>query len=147
MNAKTYKKARKKTLALFFLFALFFPVSGCKSTQREDLEHLISMLNISTGREVSRHIQDAKDGLTGPVYAEVLIKYEVLDNHTKEELYMEIISTLKKNGWQEQGCDGCNPEVFYASFLQSDYPLPVSVIVHLYLDEDLVSLRMTHPKP
>ena len=62
----------------FYIFALalgiLFFLSGCKSAQLKTLENEVSIIQLITGREVSRSVRDKHAGFTGPIYAEILIQ-------------------------------------------------------------------------
>lgn len=140
-----FQMPNRKLLALAFVLLLF--LSGCRSAQLKKLESSVSIIQLTTGREVNRYTQDAERGFTGPEYAEVFIQYEPLESYTKKEVYDEIVDILRDNGWEGEGCEGCDYDSFSASLPLGDYPIPISAIVHLYSNENLVSIRLTHPKP
>lgn len=142
-----FQKSKKKSNIFFMFFILALYLNGCKSTQLKTIESLISIIEPTTGREVNRYLQDKEAGFTGPIYAEVFIEYEPLDHYTKRDVYDEIVDTLKKSGWEGEECGECGYDSFSASLQKGEYPIPINTIVRVYSNENLVSVRMVHPKP
>ncbi len=136
-------------IACFVLsLSLFF--SGCvtKSAQLQELERQASVIQPTTGREVRRSIHDTQKVRIGkPTYAEVRIQYEPIDPHTTEDVYQEIVDILKRNGWEEDVRAGGSTLSFYASLQHGDYPIPMRGHVFVAPGENLVRLRLTHPRP
>ena len=85
-------------IGLMLIIFLFF-LSGCKSVELQAIEDSASVLQITTGREVSRSLQDKGKALGKPVYAKIIIEYEPINNHTRKEVYEEIVAILEKNNW------------------------------------------------
>jgi len=140
-------------LTKFYVFALAFGLllflSGCeiKSAQLKALENSISIIQPTTGREASRSVQDKEAGFTGPIYAELRITYEPINDYTKEDLYDEIVALLEGNNWEGETCSACRPASFSASLQPDDYPIPINARVRIHSDENLVSIRIVHPRP
>ena len=134
-------------IALAFGLLLF--LSGCeiKSAQLLELESLVSIIQLTTGHEVNRWYKDTEAGFTGPIYAEIRIEYEPNSNYTKEDVYDEIVAILIKNNWEGEECNGCSSVSFSASLQHDNYPIPINARVRTHSDENLVSIRMVHPKP
>ena len=90
-----------KSYIVLALGVLLF-LSGCKSAGLKALENLVSNMQLTTGREVERYLQDNGRGfITGEIYyPEVCIVYEPINNYTKKDVYYEIVTILKKNNWQ-----------------------------------------------
>lgn len=128
-------------------FVLLLCLGGCRSTQLKTLESLVSIISPTTGREVSRYVQEKERGFTGPVYAEIFIEYEPLDGYTQKELYDEIVAILADNHWEGEVCEGCGQDSFSASLQQGNYPIPITARVRIHPGENIVSIRMTHPQP
>ena len=85
----------KRYIAIAFGVLLF--LSGCQSAELEALGNSVSLIQLQTGREVSRWHQD-KDVVFGkPIYAKVRIEYEPINYYTKEDVYDEIVAILIKN--------------------------------------------------
>jgi hypothetical protein len=124
-------------LAFCFLFLL----SGCKSAELRSLEDSASLIQLTTGREVNRSLQDKGEVFGKPVYAEVDIDYEPIDNHTKREVYEEIVEILNKNQWER---DEVNivPDFFSASLKQDDFKLLISVLIRS--SENLVRVEIVN---
>ncbi len=145
-----FQKANNTKLYIFALVCgLLLFLSGCeiKSVQLKALENSVSIIQPTTGREVSRSVQDKEAGFTGPIYAEIRIKYEPLNNYTKEDLYDEIVAILEKNSWEGKECNACRSASFIASLQQDDYRIPISATVLIHPDENLVIIKMVHPRP
>ena len=111
------------------------------------MESSISIIQLTTGREVSRSVRDKSAGFTGPIYAKIRIEYEPINHYIKNDVYDEIVAILEENNWEEEKCNGCNTDYFSASLPQGSYPIPLSVDVLLHSDENLVSLYITNYKP
>ena len=154
MNNRELSSSFQKTnntglylLALAFTLLLF--LSGCeiKSAQLQELERAVSIIQLTTGREVSRSIQDKEAGFTGPIYAQIRIEYEPNNHYTKGEVYNEMLDIFEKNKWEVKECDACRTASFSASWQQDNYPIPINARVLIRSDENLVSIRIVHPKP
>jgi len=94
----SHRSSIYKNYIVLAIGILFF-LSGCeiKSAQVERMEKLASIMQLATGREVGRRLQNAEPGLTGPTIAQILIEYEPINNYTKKDVYNEIVAILKKN--------------------------------------------------
>lgn len=122
---------QKKTRFIFGLvtviFLMFF-LSGCKSAELQAIENSASVLQITTGQEVDRWTHDKGKTLGKPVYPEIFIVYEPINNHTKEEVYEEIVAILKKNNWV-----GREPiidyDYFKATLQQGSFEISTKVVV------------------
>ena len=126
----------------FYIFALALGIllflSGCKSTQFEIMEREVAAIQLTTGHEVSRYAHDEEWGFTGPNYAKISIRYEPINEHTKKEVYDEIVAILEANNWQEDECDACSADSFIA-YLPSN---TLKVIVVLRTDKTSVSFLL-----
>jgi hypothetical protein len=147
----SYLKKINNTKLYFFTltFSLLIFLSGCeiKSAQLKALENSVSIIQPTTGREVDRYTRNAQAGFTGPIYAQIRIDYEPINNHAKEDVYEEIVAILEKNNWEGKECDGCRTTTFIASLPRDDYPTSIHAIVLIRPDENLVSISMEHPSP
>lgn len=134
---------------LIFAFGFLLFLCGCetKSAQLQELESLVSDLQLTSGLEISRWSQDTEPGFTGPIYAEMRIEYEPVIGYTKEEVYSEIVDFLKNNSWKGEACTVCTTSFFSASLEQDGYPIPIRAKVRVDLDENLVSISLEHPRP
>ena len=123
-----------------FAFGILFVLSGCKSAQLKELETLASSIQPTLGQEVGGTSRDRSPAVTGfgPTPARIYIEYEPINNHTKEDLYDEIVTILEENGWEERVCDGCSPTSFGASLP------PITARVRIQSNENLVSIRLKH---
>jgi len=139
----------KSCVALAFGVLLF--LSGCKSATLQALENSISTIELTTGREVRRSLTDEHRGfITGGIYApEVLIVYEPIDNHTKQEVFEEIGAVLKKNNWNDYGnaeLDYSGTYYYFRTFMQyGEYP--VTVWVNTSPDKNEVVLIVKEDSP
>jgi hypothetical protein len=136
-----------KSIAITLGVLLF--LNGCeiKSAELKTLESSVSIIQLTTGWEVSRWYQDKGGGFTGPRYAEIRIEYKPTNDYTKEEVYNQIVDILKSNNWEGEECIACSSASFSASLQQDDYPIPINARVRIHSDENLVSIRMVNPKP
>lgn len=142
-----FKKANNGLYIFILAFSLLLFLSGCKRTsaQLQALESSASIIQLRTGREVSRWSQDTEAGFTGPVYAEIRIKYEPINNYTKEEVYNEIVDVLEKNNWERDEWNIDRSDYFSASLQQDHFTL--LAIVRIHSDENFVSIRIVNRKP
>ena len=122
---------QKKTRFIFGLVTVIFLMlflSGCKSAELKAMEDATSVLQLTKGQEVERYITDKHRGFTGPVYPEVLIVYEPLNNYTQEEIYAEIVEILENNNWV-----GSEPNTgqkyFKASLQQGNFEISTGVSI------------------
>jgi hypothetical protein len=139
-----------KTLwvVLIPLLVILFLLSGCrliKSAELRALEDTASVLQLTTGQEVSRSLQDKGTALGKPVYAKIYIEYEPINNYTKEDVYDEIIAILERNGWEGEESSTLAPE-FNAFYRGSLKEVNIALFVNVWVssEKNLVSVRMTH---
>jgi hypothetical protein len=134
------QKANRRLFILPLTICLLFLLSGCKSAELQTLEKSVSILQITTGQEVRRRIQDKGTALGKPVYAEIAIVYEPINNHTTKEVYDEIVAILKKNLWE-----GSEPntgrDYFKATLQQDQFKIFTEVLIDS--DKNLVATIMT----
>ena len=112
-------------IGLMLIISLFF-LSGCKSAELQAIEDSASVLQITTGQEVRRSTQDKGTALGKPVYPEIFIVYEPINNHARKEVYEEIVAILKKNNWQ-----GKEPfaDYFVATLQQGGFEISAKVSI------------------
>ncbi len=141
--ASSFRKTQHKpTLFILAVFSLFY-LGGCglKSPQLVALENLVAGLQLTTGREVSRALQDKGVALGKPVHAEIVTEYEPINHHTPKEVFDEIITILEKNNWKG---DEWNivPDYFSLSLKEGD----TTILAKVRIDSNkkLVSLRITN---
>jgi hypothetical protein len=145
------KKIRKIPLTVFIallVFGILFFLSGCsliKSAELRALDDATSVLQLTTGQEVSRLVQDKGTALGKPVYAKNYIEYEPINNYTKEDVYDEIIAVLERNGWEGKESSILAPE-FSAFYRGSLKEVNIALFVNVWIssEKNLVSVRMTH---
>jgi hypothetical protein len=139
------KKLRNIPLTVFIVllvFGILFFLSGCsliKSSQLRAIEDAASVLQLTTGREVERWTQDKGTALGKPIYAQVLIVYEPINNHTKKEVFDEIVAILEKNNWESEPVTV--PDYFRATLQQGQFK--ISTRVSIGLDKNLVTIVIT----
>ena len=149
-SSNHFRRTNNRLFIFAFALILLFFISGCgilKSAQLRELETLISVIQPASGREVSRFVRDTEAGFTGPIYARIRIEFEPIDDYTKNDVYDEIVEILEKNNWEGETCDACTTDYFSASLHQENYPIPIRASVLVRADENLVSLKVEHPKP
>jgi hypothetical protein len=127
MKLKFY--IHKRYIALAFGALLF--LSGCQSAELKALENSTSILQLTTGREVSRWQQDKGVTLGKPDYPEVRIEYEPINNYAKEDVYNEIVGILEENNWERKELSIAQSGYFRASLPQDDFKIVVAVLIHL----------------
>jgi len=140
---KNLSKSRKILLIAFMtllVFCILLFLSGCKSAELKALENSASIIQLQTGREVSRSFQDKGRGLLGkPVYAQTMIGYEAINHYTKRDVYDEIVTILEKNNWKRDE-KNIVPDAFVASLQQGDIKIFATVLIDL--DKNLVTIYM-----
>ncbi len=139
-----FRKANKKFAIFALALGVLLCLSGCKSAELQAVEKSASILQITTGQEVSRALQDKGVALGKPVYAEIIIVYEPINNHTKEDVFEELVAILRKNGWKEEGEGNTVPVYFIASWRQNDFQSPLLATVVIRADKNLVNLQIAN---
>jgi hypothetical protein len=130
-------------ICIALAFGVLLLLSGCNSAKLQALENSVSIIKLTTGREISRSLTDDGTGFLGkPTYAKVLIVYEPIDNHTKLEVLEEIGAVLKINNWEDYGGVNLNySRTFYYFRTFSQYgEYPVTVWVNTSPDKNEVVL-------
>jgi hypothetical protein len=115
-----------------FIIVFLFSVGGCKAESvelRAMSDASVVTAHLVTGTEISRRAQDreTKPLLGKPKQPELRIEYEPTNNHTKEDVFVEIVEIFKKDGWVS------NTErsgYFTASLLQEYFTIMAKVLVH-----------------
>jgi hypothetical protein len=140
MNKVPDTKGRLKTLLVIglILIILLLFLRWCKSAELQAIEDAASVLQITTGREVRRSTQDKSTALGKPVYPEIFIVYEPINNHTRKEVYEEIVAILKKNNWE-----GSEPFVDYfkATLQKGGFEISTKVVIGEI--KNIVTIRVT----
>ena len=136
---------------IVFAFGILLFLSGCKSAKLQALENSVSSIELTTGREVRRSLTDEHRGfITGGIYdPKVLIVYEPINNHTKQEVFEEIGAVLIKNNWEDYGkaeLDYSGTYYYFRTFLQYD-GYPVTVWVNTSPDKNEVVLIVEEDSP
>jgi hypothetical protein len=94
-------------------------LSGCASTELQKVKKSASILQLKTGCEIERYVQDL-DPEWMPVVSksrpEVSIGYEPINGHTTKEVFDEIIAILIKNNWKED--EGTKLPGYFSATLQ-----------------------------
>jgi hypothetical protein len=128
------KKLRKIPLTVFIALlasSLLLFLSGCsliKSAELRALDDATSVLQLTTGQEVSRSLRDKDWGFSGPIYPQIIILYEPSSNHTKKDVYDEIVTILEKNDWRKDRWNTVTvPEHFSGSVQQGQFEISGSV--------------------
>lgn len=130
---------KNKLYILASVFTLLLFLSGCKTTELKTLESSTSVIQLTTGREVSRYSQDKDVVLGKPVYAQVRIEFEPINPYTNMDIFDEIVEILEKNNWERDNWI-IAPDYFTA-YLQQDYfRITASVLMHS--NENLVTIFM-----
>lgn len=122
---------QNKTRFIFGLLTvifLMFLLSKCKSNELRAIEYAASTLQITTGQELSRSIQDKGTALGKPFYPEILIVYEPINNHTTKDVYEEIVGILIKNNWVGSESN-IGRDYFTATLQQSGFEMSTGVSI------------------
>ena len=122
----------KSYIALAFGVLLF--LSGCdiKSAELNAMESAVSIIELQSGREVSRRYQDRepKPLLGKPKEPEFRIEYEPINHFTQEDVYDEIAAILEKNNWEREELSIAQSGYFKASLPQGDLTIVAEVLIH-----------------
>jgi hypothetical protein len=112
------------------------------SAELQTLEKAVSILQITTGREVDRYVTD-KGGISPalPVFPEISISFEPSNEHTKEDVYNEIIAILERNDWQMNESDAFPG--YFDGFLQQGRFKISGDVYPVGRDINLVRISMT----
>jgi hypothetical protein len=119
----------KSCIALAFGILLF--LSGCgltKSAELRAMENSVSIIQLTTGREVLRLLREKDWGFTGPIYPRVMIRYEPINRYTKKDVFDEIVTILEKSNWQKDEWSA-TPDSFSGSLRQDRYELSIGVTI------------------
>lgn len=111
------------------LILIFFGKNIFRSRGLNVLEKSTSVIQIRTGKEVRRYLNDQSTSLLGkPIYAEVNLDYEPINGYTKRDVFNEIVLTLQKNNWQ-RGDQNLVPDFFKGTLKQGSSTLTVSMSI------------------
>ncbi len=135
-----FQRPKNKLYIVALVISVLLFLSGCKSAELKTMENSASVIQLTTGREVRRSLIDKQRGFTGPIYPEITIVYEPINNHTKKEVYDEIVAILKKNSWV--GSEPLiNNDFFKATLQQGSFEITADVASGL--NENHVTIGMT----
>ena len=121
-----FQKANNRLYLFALAFGVLLFLSGCKSAELKALENSASIIQLTTGREISRSLKDKAVVLAKQQYAEVTIKYEPINNYTRRDVYDEIVGILEKNNWKRDAVNVV-PDFYSGSLTQGYSKLLVSV--------------------
>ena len=136
-----FQKVHCNKFAVFILgFCLLFFLSGCerKSAELTAVEEAATIIQPITGREVYRDVEDKGRTFVRTINANLFIKYEPVNDYTKEEVYEEIVTILEENNWKRDERNKGRSDYFTAFLQQSRYPLVASVSIRS--DENIVTV-------
>lgn len=126
-------------------FAILFSLSGCQSAELKALENSTSIIQLTTGSEVSRRHQDKGETFGKPNSPEVRIEYEPVANYTVDDVFKEIINTLEKNNWQKVKLGIPYPGFYRATSIQDDFKILAEVKIQL--EKNKVSILFRNRSP
>lgn len=139
-SSSALQKTSHRLSVLALSIAFLFLLSGCKSPELQTLEKSVSILQVTKGQEVRRNIRDKGTALGKPLYAEITIVYEPINNHTSKDVYDEIAAILKKNHWE-----GSEPNAgrnyFKATLQQDQFKIFSEILIDS--EKNLVATIMT----
>lgn len=123
---------------LVFSLGILFIAKQPSSDLNAILESSTVFSDLKTGTEVGRWQQDKGTTLGMPTRAELKIEYEPNNTDTKEEVFGEIETILKKNKWEREKAN--IPQSVY-------YTLPlahISIIakVRIQTDRNIVDVNL-----
>ncbi len=122
-------------------FAGIILLSGCNSRSDElnaILKSSVATTQLTTGREVSRRQQDRGSTLGKPFYPELMLEYEPINNHTKQEVFAEIIANLERDNWKREESSVHQPDFFRATLPQGNFSLDAAA----YIDPERNTVRV-----
>ena len=114
-------------IGLILIIPLFL-LSGCKSAELKAMENSASVIQLTTGREVSRSLIEKDWGFTGPIYPQVIIVYEPINRYAKKEVLDEIVTILEKNNWERYEWS-TTPDSFGGSLRQDRFEISIGVSI------------------
>jgi len=123
------KNNKNKLYILALAFGVLLFLSGCKSAELKAMENSTSIIQLTTGREVSISLRDKHRGIVGPVYAQIILVYEPINNHTNKDVYDEIVAILKKNNWEGSEPIMGDDEYFKATLQQGGFEIIADVVI------------------
>ncbi len=129
----------KFVIALAFGILIF--LSGCNTRSDElnaILKSSVATTQLTTGREVSRRQQDRGSTLGKPVYPELMLEYEPINNHTKQEVFAEIIANLERDNWKREESSVPQPDFLRATLPQGNF----SLVAAAYIDPERNTVRV-----
>jgi hypothetical protein len=119
---------RTRLFITIFIFALL--LGGCLS-QSQQLTAMqnssVASMQLTTAREVNRAEQDRGSTLGKPEPAQFIVDYEPVGNHTKEDVYNEIIASLQRDNWQPDPLNASLTDSYKATLPQGNFALVVNV--------------------
>ena len=121
-------------------FGVLLLLSGCQSAELKAMENSTSIIELTTGSEVSRWRQDKGVTLGKPDYPEVRIEYEPVNNYTLEDIYDEIVAILERNNWEREELSIDRSGFYRASLPQDSFSIQATVSIQL--DRNIVSIRL-----
>jgi len=140
-----FQKANNRLYHFALGFVILFFLSGCQSAELRALENSTTIIQLTTGREVSRWHQDKGTTFGKPDYPEVRIEYEPIANYTVEKVYDEIVATLEKNNWQKVKLGIPYPGFYRAISIQDD--LIILAEVKIQSEKKKVSILFRNRPP
>ena len=135
-----FKKNMNKLYIIALAFGILFFLSGCKSAELRAIDNSASVLQITTGQEVDRWTHDKGTALGKPVYAKILIVYEPINNHTRKEVYEEVVAILKNNNWV--GSEPITDYDYFKAILEQD-GFEISAKVSIDEIKNIITISMT----
>jgi hypothetical protein len=143
------KKAKGKVSRIVFITVIavvigvliYLKVTAKSAELTAMIENPVTTTPLVTAREVRRWEHDKGQSLGKPLYAEVTVEYEPVNNYTKVDVFNEIIGVLNKNNWQKKELIIAQPDYYKAILPQEDFIIEASVLIHddrnsvgMYLD-------------
>ena len=133
------KNNKNKLYILALAFGVLLFLSGCKSAELKAMEDSASVIQLTTGHEVARSLREKDWGFTGPIYPQVIIVYEPINNYTKKEVYDEIVTILEKNNWERYEWS-TTPDSFSGSLRQDQFEISIGVTISLNKNHVVIAL-------
>ena len=127
-QSRTTKGTLKTLFVGLILIIPLFLLSGCKSAELKAMENSASIIQLTTGREVSRSLIEKDWGFTGSIYPQVIIVYEPINRYAKKEVLDEIVTILEKNNWERYEWS-TTPDSFGGSLRQDRFEISIGVSI------------------
>ena len=131
-------------ISFILAFGALVILSGCEIKSKElkaMLENPVANMQLITAQEVERSYKDKDVTFGKPIYARVKIEYEPIGNHTKEDVYNEIVKKIESSGWSRDAYNVGHSGYYSASLPHESFSLVVEVFNHPDIRNVRISIK------